>query len=187
MDGRKPVRGVENVPIAARQLGRERQHHIPGDAHGRHAADGLELVESHAIATYIDTAFDGPPLVPTDPREAAPINRWISTVNTSVDQLLMRRYVVEYAFHKDADGNVVRDEIDKAVKRLPKMFALLEAGVAKGYLGSDAFTMADCFLMSILAGVQMFPEGKENMADCPNLTAYFAKVSERPSFAETGS
>jgi glutathione S-transferase len=149
--------------------------------------DGLELVESHAIATYIDTAFDGPPLVPTDPREAAPINRWISTVNTSVDQLLMRRYVVEYAFHKDADGNVVRDEIDKAVKRLPKMFALLEAGVAKGYLGSDAFTMADCFLMPILAGVQMFPEGKENMADCPNLTAYFAKVSERPSFAETGS
>jgi glutathione S-transferase len=149
--------------------------------------DGLELVESHAIAQYIDSAFEGPALVPTDPREAAPINRWISTVNTSVDQLLMRRYVVEYAFHKDADGNVVRDVIDKSVKRLPKMFALLEAGVAKGYLGSDHFTMADCFLMPILAAVQNFPEGKENFENCPNLKAYFARVSERPSFAETAS
>ena len=149
--------------------------------------DGLDLVESHAITQYIDTAFDGPALVPTDPREAAPINRWICTVNTSVDQLFMRRYVVEYAFHKDADGNVVRDEIDKAVRRLPKMFALLEAGVAKGYLGGDAFSMADCFLMPILAAVQNFSEGKENFEKSPNLQAYFAKVSERPSFAETAA
>jgi glutathione S-transferase len=42
--------------------------------------DGLDLVESTAIARYIDTAFDGPALIPTDPREAAPVNRWIGTV-----------------------------------------------------------------------------------------------------------
>ncbi|MBT5897017.1 MAG: glutathione S-transferase family protein [Rhodospirillaceae bacterium] len=147
--------------------------------------DGLDLVESSAIAHYIDTAFDGPALVPTDPREAAPVNRWIATVNTSVDQMLMRRYVVEYAFHKDADGNVVRDVIDQTVKRLPKMFAFLDTAVAQGYLGGDNFTMADCFLMPILAAVQNFPEGKENMENSPNLKPYFAKVSVRPSFTET--
>ena len=97
--------------------------------------DGLDLVESTAIARYIDTAFDGPALIPTDPREAAPVNRWIGTVSTSVDQMIMRRYVVEYAFHNDKDGNVVRDVIDKTVRRLPKMFAILDAAVAPGYLG----------------------------------------------------
>ncbi len=35
---------------------------VPGMRH-----DGLDLVESHAITQYIDTAFDGPALVPTDP------------------------------------------------------------------------------------------------------------------------
>ncbi len=67
------------------------------------------------------------------------------------------------------------------------MFAFLEAAVADGYLGGDSFTMADCFLMPILAAVQMFPEGQENMANCPNLQAYFAKVSERDSFKDTAS
>jgi glutathione S-transferase len=96
--------------------------------------DGLELPESHAIAIYIDTAFDGPALVPVDPKEAAAVNRWVAAVNTGVDQMLMRKYVVEYAFHKDENGDVVRDVIDQTVKRLPKMFAMLDGAVAAGYL-----------------------------------------------------
>ena len=149
--------------------------------------DDLELPESHAIARYIDTAFDGPALVPGDPKSAANINRWVSTVNTAVDQMFMRKYVVEYAFHRDADGNVVRDVIDKTIKRLPKMFAMLDDAVADGFLGGDTFTMADCFLMPILAAVQNFPEGKACMENSPNLQAYFAKLSERYSFKATAA
>ena len=137
--------------------------------------DDLELPESHAIARYIDTAFDGPALVPGDPKSAANINRWVSTVNTAVDQMFKRKYVVEYAFHKDADGNVVRDAIDETIMRLPKMFAMLDAAVA------------DCFLMPILAAVQNFPEGKACMENLPNLQAYFAKLSERDSFKATAA
>ena len=149
--------------------------------------DGLELPESHAIAIYIDTAFDGPALVPAEPKAAAEVNRWVAAVNTGVDQMLMRKYVVEYAFHKDEDGNVVRDVIDQTVKRLPKMFAMLDAAVAAGYLGGDSFTMADCFLLPILASVRNFPEGKESLEPSSNLSAYFASLSERPSFANTAA
>jgi len=155
---------------------------IPAMRHG-----GLDLVESTAIARYIDTAFDGPALIPTDPREAAPVNRWIGTVSSSVDQMIMRRYVVEYAFHKDKDGNVVRDVIDKTVRRLPKMFAFLDAAVAPGYLGGDDCTMADCFLAPILASAQRFPEAQENLTNSPNLQSYFATMSERDSFKNTAS
>ena len=149
--------------------------------------DGLDLVESTAIARYIDTAFDGPALIPTDPREAAPVNRWIGTVSTSVDQMIMRLYVVEYVVNKDEDGNVVRDVIDKTVRRLPKMYAFLDAAVAPGYLGGDDCTMADCFLAPILASAQRFPEAQENLANSPNLQSYFATMSERDSFKNTAS
>ena len=102
-----------------------------------------------------------------------------------VDQLLMRNYVVEYVFHKDEDGNVVRSKIDRALKRFPRMFAMLESAVSEGYLGSSNFSMADCFLMPILNATQLFPEGQEAVANASGLKAYFDKVAERDSFKNT--
>ena len=97
----------------------------------------------------------------------------------------MRSYVVEYVVHKDEDGNVVRDVIDKTVRRLPKMYAFLDASVAPGYLDGESFTMADCFLAPILASAQRFLEAQENMANSQNLQSYFATMSERDSFKNT--
>jgi glutathione S-transferase len=147
--------------------------------------DGLEIAESQAIARYIDTAFEGPALVPTDPKAAAPVNQWISATAGGVDQLLMRNYVVEYAFHKDEDGNVVRTMIDKALKRMPRMLSMLEKAVAPGYLGSASFSMADCFLVPILNAIQLFPEGEEMFGNSEILKTYFNQIAERASFANT--
>lgn len=52
----------------------------------------LVLCESKAIATYLDRAFAGPQLMPSDPRPAALTEQWISFINTSIDPLLVRRY-----------------------------------------------------------------------------------------------
>ena len=57
---------------------------------------------------------------------------------------------MQYMFNKDKDGNVIRDEIDKAIKGFPKVFRILNDAVSFGYFGSDEFSMADCFLMPIL-------------------------------------
>ena len=149
--------------------------------------DGLEISESLAIAAYIDDAFDGPKLAPEDPKGAAKVNQWTAFVATEVDQLLMRNYVVEYAFHKDADGNVVRSKIDKAIKRFPKMFGMIEASLADGYLGGDSFTMADCFLAPILNAASNFPEGKAAIEASTAISAYMAKMNERPSFQATAA
>ena len=147
--------------------------------------DGVQICESQAIARYIDTAFEGPALVPTDPKAAAPINQWVSATAGGVDQLLMRNYVVEYAFHKDEDGNVVRTKIDRALKRFPRMFAMLENAVAPGYLGSSEFSMADCFLVPILNATKRFPEGEEAFNNSAALKAYFERVAGRDSFKNT--
>lgn len=149
--------------------------------------DGLELAESQAIARYIDDAFDGPKLIPADPKEAARVNQWTSIAAGAVDQLFMRNYVVEYAFHKDDDGNVVRTKIDPAVKRFPRMIGKLEAAVAPGFFGTGSFSMADCFLMPILAATQNFPEGKEQIGGSAALKGYFDRIAERPSFQKTAA
>ena len=83
--------------------------------------DGFELSESQAIAQYIDEVFDGSKLIPAVPKAAATVRRWMAFAAVEVDQLLMRNYVVEYAFNKDKEGNVVRTKIDPALKRFPKI------------------------------------------------------------------
>lgn len=147
--------------------------------------DGFQLSESSAIIRYIDNNFDGPALIPSDPQAAATTDRWMSAVATGIDRLIMRQYVVEYAFHKDDDGNVVRDEIDKAIKRFPSMFTKLNAAVKDGYLGSDSFDAADCLFAPILAVAQNFPEAKEQVAANADLAAYLARIAERDSFKAT--
>jgi len=147
--------------------------------------DGFELFESMAISHYIDSVFDGPEMIPSDPKSAAVVNQWASFVQTSVDRLILRQYVVQYLFNKDADGNVVRTEIDQAVKRFPKMFGVLDNATKDGFLAGGKFSAADCFLMPILAGAQMFPEGQEAFAGSANLKAYFEAHAQRPSFVNT--
>lgn len=149
--------------------------------------DGLEIAESLAIARYIDDVFGGPRMTPADPKAAAKANQWTAFAATEVDQLLMRNYVVEYAFHKDEDGNVVRTKIDKAIKRFPRMFAMLESAVADGYFGTDAFSMADCFVMPILNATNNFEEGKDAIAGSPGLNDYFTRMQDRPSFKDTAT
>ncbi len=147
--------------------------------------DGLELCESLAIARYIDDAFDGPKMIPEDLKAAAHVNRWTAFAATEVDQMLMRNYVVEYAFHKDDDGNVVRTKIDKTIKRFPKMFKMLEDAASAGCFGTASFSMADCFVMPILNATNMWEEGKEAIANSPKLNAYFTKNQDRESFKAT--
>jgi glutathione S-transferase len=149
--------------------------------------DGFELTESLAIAEYLDAAFDGPKLIPADLKAAANVRRWMAFAATEADQLLMRNYVVEYIFHKDDAGNVVRDKIDVAVKRMPRMFRTLEAAVAGGYFGGSAFSMADCFIAPILNATNMFAEGQAALAGSPGVAAYFAKMQDRPSFVATAA
>jgi len=87
--------------------------------------------------------------------------------------LIVRQYVVQYLFNKDADDNVVRTEIDKAIKRFPKMFGELDKGTESGFLADDAFSAADCFLMPILGAAQRIPEGNLAVDGATNLKFYF--------------
>ena len=154
---------------------------VPGMLHA-----GFELSESQAIARYIDTNFDGPPLIPVDTQDAAKVNQWVSIIATEVDQLLMRNYVVEYVFHKDEKGNVIRTKIDRALRRFPTMFKMIENSISGGYCGTDSFSMADCFITPILNATIMFPEGQEAIDHSAPIKNYFLRMCERQSFKNTG-
>lgn len=154
---------------------------IPVMRHGDFA-----LCESKAIATYLDRAFDGPPLFPTDPRDAARAEQWVSIVNTMMDHVLIRTYLFGYFFPKTEDGKPDRKAIDGIVPTMREHIGTLDKAVAAtGYLAGDRYSFADINLMPILFYVRMFPEGADALAKASHLATYYERHAARPAFKNT--
>lgn len=154
---------------------------IPVMRHG-----GVELFEARAICTYIDRAFPGPSLIPSDPVKAALTEQWVSAVTTSVDRLLMRQYVLKHATPGTPDGKPDRAAIDAALTLMPKQFAMLDRAVGTtDYLVGDAFTLADAYLVPILFFMTKLPESAEMLNSAKSLRSYFDRHFSRASIQQS--
>ncbi|MGB6540243.1 MAG: glutathione S-transferase family protein [Xanthobacteraceae bacterium] len=146
----------------------------------------FELYESKAIATYLDLNFPGPKLIPTEPREAALTEQWVSLVNTRIDTTMIRTYLFAYIFPKTADGRPDRKAIDALAPTVEQEIGLLDRAVAKaGFLVGGGLTYADLNLMPILFLVRQLPEGAAAMAAAKPLSDYYQRLAARPSFQNT--
>ena len=140
----------------------------------------LALFESKAIATYLDRRFAGPELIPSDPY------RWVSLVNTTMDPILVRTYLLAYAFPNGPAGQPDRTVIDGVLPAVRTQIDALDRAVAAtGHLAGDGFTFADINLMPILDLLRLPPESAEAIAGTAHLSAYFTRHAARPSFLQT--
>ena len=146
----------------------------------------LTLFESKAIATYLDGAFPGPRLIPTEPRRAALLEQWVSFVNTAVDRTVIRTYLYAYIAPKTADGSPDRATIAAVLPELRQQVAALDKAVAAtGHLVGTELTFADLNLLPLLHRLGQAPEGAEALAGATHLAAYYARHAARPSFRRT--
>ena len=146
----------------------------------------LTLFESKAIATYLDGAFPGPRLIPTEPRPAALLEQWVSFVNTAVDRTVIRTYLYAYIAPKTADGSPDRATIAAVLPELRQQVAVLDKAVAAtGHLVGTELTFADLNLLPLLHRLGQAPEGAEALAGATHLAAYYARHAARPSFRRT--
>jgi len=146
----------------------------------------LVLCESKAIATWLDRAFDGPQLIPSEPRLAALTEQWISLINTAIDPLLVRRYLLAYAAPKTADGKPDRALIETLLPDVRAQLALLDGAVAaSNHLVGDQFTLADIYLLPMLFYLKRLPESGPLLAPSTALGRYLETHAARPSYVRT--
>ena len=146
----------------------------------------FELCESKAIATYLDLTFPGPKLIPTEPRQAALTEQWVSLVNTRMDGTMVRTYLFAYIFPKTDDGTPDRKTIEAVTPALHQEIGLIDRAVTKGgYLAGDSFTFADVNLLPILFYLRNFPEARAAMGAAKALSSYYERATARPSFQNT--
>jgi len=144
--------------------------------------DAVELCESRAICSYIDSVFDGPKLAPSDPARAAQVEQWVSIVNTHIDPVWVRQYLRAHFFPSTPDGSPERETIAAALPKMEQQFASMDRAVAQtGHLVGDTFTLADMNFMPILYYMGLKPESSALLQRSPNLKAYFDRHMARKS------
>ena len=146
--------------------------------------EDFELFESSAIIEYIDAVFPGPRLFPEDPRAAAVIRQWASAVVSNVFPAL-GGYLQANAFPKAPGGSPDPEVINALLPGVRAAIGSLDRAVASGYLAGNAFSVADMYLMPMLAYLRIFPDSAAALAQSPALARYYEQHAARPSFRTT--
>jgi glutathione S-transferase len=132
-----------------------------------------------------DRAYPGPKLIPEDAVFAARVIQWASAIATSVFPALAG-YMQANAFPKGTDGKPDPEVIDGFVPVVQEHIGILDRAVKPtGHLAGESFTVADMYLMPILAYLHTFPESAAALADTVHLLTYFQTHALRRSFLAT--
>lgn len=165
----------------AEHLSRHPFGKVPTLEHG-----DVSVFETSAICRYIDEAFDGPSLQPSEPAARARMEQWISVTNAYLDTDVMRRFVLHYFFPRGPEGKPDQERIDKALPDIRRDFEVLDRALATSdYLAGDQLTIADLMLAPIIALGLATPEGNQLVLGCNNLKAWADRMFARDCFAAT--
>jgi glutathione S-transferase len=150
--------------------------------------DGFRLYEAGAISRYVDEAFPGPPLQPSEPRARARMNQIIGILDSYAYRTLVWDIFVERV---RAPANGRTPDEAKIAAALPKAGTCLQALEdlmgANPWLASATLTLADLHAAPMFAYLRLAAEGTALMADHPGLQRWWQAIAARPSMPATRS
>ena len=144
--------------------------------------DGTALFDSRVIVEFLDNVSPLARLIPDDNRERVAVRRWEALADGSLDAGLLVRY------------ESLRPKKEQSLAWTAKQVGKLERGLAmlagelgeRGWCHGDRYTLADIALGCCLGWVEFRkPGGIEWRGAYPNLERHYAKLMERPAFADS--
>lgn len=150
--------------------------------------DSFRLYETGAIARYVDEAFAGPALQPSEPRARARMNQIIGLLDNYAYRTLVWDIFVESvrapAQGRQADAARIAAALPKAATCLA---ALADLMGEEPFLAGPALTLADLHAAPMLIYFRMAKEGAALLRQAPSLAAWLARMDERASIRATRS
>jgi len=138
--------------------------------------DGFKLFESRAICRYLNETAGGK-LVPADARSRALMEQWISVETSNFTPHVMK-FVYHHVFQRAQEPEVLQ----AAEAKLTETLGIMDAHLAKHpSFAGETFSLADISFMPYVEYILATP-AKELFVKWPHVMAWWARVSERPSW-----
>jgi glutathione S-transferase len=145
------------------------------------------LYETTAISHYIDEAFQGPSLLPSDTQTRARMNQIISILDSYAYRRMVWDVYVERISVPTEGGQPDEQLIAGALPVISKVLEQLEIYLGNSdYLVGSNLSLADCHALPMLLYFVETPEGKEMFATYPRLQRWMETMQSRNSVQATG-
>ena len=139
------------------------------------------VYETAAICRYIDRRFDGPSLSPTSVEALALMDQWISAANGYFDPIIIRKFILVYAFPSGENGEVDESRLEAAVPAVRHQLEIIETALkTSDYFSGAAAGIADYLIIPILDYLQR-GRGGYLLDNMPQTNRYLERLRERPS------
>ena len=138
--------------------------------------EGFQLYESRAMCRYINEKVGGT-LLPKELHDRARAEQWISVETSNFTGAAMK-FIYQYTFGREQSA----ETLDTASKQLTAALAVMEQQLATSpYLAGESFSLADVCFMPYFQYAMATP-AKELIAQHPHVAAWWARISERPTW-----
>jgi glutathione S-transferase len=150
--------------------------------------DGFRLFEAAAICRYVDDAFEGPALTPSDVRYRALMAQTIGMLDSYGYRALVWDVYVEMIAKPREGGRTDRAVVERGMGIAGKVAEILDRQVQTGgFLVGDALSLADLHAWPMIDCFLLTRPGAELIGRHPALAAWGTAMAARPSAIATVS
>lgn len=143
--------------------------------------DGTTLFDSRVIVEFLDNASPLTRLFPAENRERIEVRRWEALADGVLDAGILARLEGQ----RDAKAKSAA-WIDRQMGKVRAGLAAMDEGLGdKPWCAGNGYTLADVAVGACLGWLDFRYPKLDWKKERPNLARLFAKLSERPSFADT--
>ncbi|MEM7664271.1 MAG: glutathione S-transferase family protein [Pseudomonadota bacterium] len=148
--------------------------------------DGLELIESVAIAQYLDNMHNSGALQSSEPAARAVMDKWLAIANNYLFPIFEHGLVMPWIMHRVAGFPLDQEKVERALPQVSRALGFVEAELSQdGAWTAHGFTFADVFLYPVIRSVQLTPQGEVGIGQCDRISAWLGECEKRPSIAAT--
>jgi glutathione S-transferase len=141
------------------------------------------VYETSAIVGYVDDAFDGPKLTPSEPQTRALMNQWISAINGYYYPYLI--YHVSHERNVFPQLGIEPDEkvVAHAMAKVEVCLEVLERQLSRSgaFLLGPELSLTDYFMLPIIHGFGFSPEAQERYPNLPAICAWRERMEALPT------
>lgn len=148
--------------------------------------DDFIIYESRAICTYIDAAFTGPRLTPTEPDAQGRMQQVIGVIDAYGYVPMVRRVFAHRVFRpsegQPGDEAMIADGLRDAASVLAALETVADEALV---LNQRRISLADLHLAPMMAAFVAAPEGAEALTHYPALSQWWAWAAAQPHITVT--